>query len=342
MCAVRIDPRSLDYTQLDDREFEELCFDLLRRLGYLNLEWRQGGADQGRDIEGTFDAANPLLGPLHELWFVQCKHYQDGVPPQPLNDAIAWADAGRPQHLLYILSSHPTNAARQWLDTMRAQKAYAVHILEGKELAELIVQYPEIVERYFFTEPRRLLREAMTTWERFGILPSPRHMVVFVSELRLQDLNTNEVAFLWTASRFVRMNTDYQWPRITRNLSYEELAEELTRRANAEGPPALEGLNMTSYSWGSSADPDGGITAYLRWAGHDEDQTTRAYAVTLFTDTRMLEVLFIPGEAARVRVLPGDATADFEATQARLFEVAHRDLLTEERAGPTPDSPLIE
>jgi hypothetical protein len=32
-------------------KFEELCYDLLDAMGYRNLDWRDGGGDQGRDIE---------------------------------------------------------------------------------------------------------------------------------------------------------------------------------------------------------------------------------------------------------------------------------------------------
>ena len=84
------------------------------------------------------------------------------MSPTPLNEAISWADAERPQHLLYILSTYPTNPARRWLEDTQAQKAYGIHVLAGKDLAEQVAQFPDLVERYFYTDARAV--SCATQW----------------------------------------------------------------------------------------------------------------------------------------------------------------------------------
>jgi hypothetical protein len=70
----------VDFEKIDDKEFEELCFDLLLKFGYQSLIWRQGGADSGRDIEANYAVVNPLIGSYIERWFIECKKYSGGVP----------------------------------------------------------------------------------------------------------------------------------------------------------------------------------------------------------------------------------------------------------------------
>ena len=100
--------QDIDFQTITDRRFEELCFDLLLRLGFKGLTWRQGGADSGRDIEGRFHTTNPLTDNYDEKWFVECKRWTVGVPITELDTKIAWADAERPKHLVIIVSSHIT------------------------------------------------------------------------------------------------------------------------------------------------------------------------------------------------------------------------------------------
>ena len=65
----------IDFTKLSSTRFEELCFDLLMELGFQKLIWRQGGADSGRDIQGTREVRCNLLEPFEELWFFECKQF---------------------------------------------------------------------------------------------------------------------------------------------------------------------------------------------------------------------------------------------------------------------------
>jgi hypothetical protein len=303
----------LDFANLTPTDFEELCFDLLGRVGYLDLTWRQGGADQGRDIEATFDAVNPLLETIRERWYVQCKHYEGGVPPQPINDAVAWADAGRPQHLLYIVSSHVTNATRTWLEEIRRQKAYSVHVLEGKRLAELIVRYPDLVARYFFTEPRRLLRDAMNAWATFGILPSGRHLAVFVANLEPSELTREENAFMWVSSRHVRLET-FRPP-----ISFDSVSAQLLQSPTAEGPITPDAsATFTTVGVGEGQD----FRTPTSHADYRVGDPPRAglYVATLLGSNTLLEVRYEANGGTEVAARPSDEAGFQDLTKA-LFEL---------------------
>lgn len=138
----------IDFKQIDHKDFERLCYELLIKTGYSGVIWRQGGADQGRDIEGYYNFTNQITS-LQTKWYFECKHYSNGVPPEDLNSKIAWADAGRPDYLIFFISSYITTQARTWLDGIRHQKTYKIILIEGEALKEKIIQFPSIVEDFF-------------------------------------------------------------------------------------------------------------------------------------------------------------------------------------------------
>ncbi len=325
---MKTDTASVDFSMLDDRQFEEFCFDLLGRSGFLNLTWRQGGPDQGRDIQGSYDAPNALVGRITETWFVQCKHYKGGVPPTPLSDAVTWADAQQPQHLLFIVSSYPSNPTRQWLDQISAQKAYGIHTLGGKTLATQIVKYPELVERYFFTEPRRLLRDARSAWASFGIYPSRRHMVVFLNGLALADLSRDELAFMSVSSRFLEGDEDGRHRHKLRSGRLGELDAILVARANSELALVPEPQSIWVSSWGYQSGTDWQLSQpslYIRFV--DEQSRAGVYLVGRLADGSTFEVVYIDGEPTRVHALPPDKGADdhFNELQHLIFSPALRE-----------------
>ena len=106
---------------LDHTEFEEFCFDMLRELGFANLDWRKGTglaagpADRGRDIVGQLECTDVDATKRFETWFIQCKHYRKGVPPERLEGVLTWAQAERPDVVLVIASNFLSNPAKDFL-----------------------------------------------------------------------------------------------------------------------------------------------------------------------------------------------------------------------------------
>lgn len=111
---------------LSTTEFEEYCFDLLKAMGLVNVRWRKGTglnaspSDQGRDIECEL-VRTEIDGSVYiERWFVECKHYKQGVPPAKISGALAWAMAEGPDVLLLIASNHFSNPTKEYLEKWKA------------------------------------------------------------------------------------------------------------------------------------------------------------------------------------------------------------------------------
>jgi hypothetical protein len=112
---------SISFEGLDSTEFEEFCYDLLIDQGFVNVDWRKGTskqaspADRGRDIVAQLQRKDVDGHVYMETWFVDCKHYKAGVPPEALTGLMTWAQTERPAVALVICSGFLSNAAKDWL-----------------------------------------------------------------------------------------------------------------------------------------------------------------------------------------------------------------------------------
>lgn len=158
---------SLKFTldRLDSVEFENFCYDLLRSLDFVNISWRKGTgyssspADQGRDIEAQYQITE-FDGNVHlDKWFVECKHYQRGVPPEKLHGSIAWASAERPKVLLIIASNYLSNPAKMYLEKYEKENrpSFRIKVWELPDLENLTITRPQIRRKYNLSEGMEFL-----------------------------------------------------------------------------------------------------------------------------------------------------------------------------------------
>jgi hypothetical protein len=187
----------VQFEQLNPVEFERLCFDLLLKLGYRQLTWRQGGADNGRDIEGRLHLETPLT-PQVTRWFFEWKHYTNGVPPEHLNSKIAWADGEQPDYLLIFVSSYLSNNARIWIDQIRSQKRYSILVIEGPELKVQLLRFPKLIEQHFSANKYELLLlDAKRHFQAYHISPSYELISAIASKIDPERLALNDIGFLF-------------------------------------------------------------------------------------------------------------------------------------------------
>jgi hypothetical protein len=136
---------SFSLNSLTDTEFENFCFDVLQSLGFVNLSWRKGTgltsspSDQGRDIQGNLLRRDVDGREHHEKWFIECKSYLKGVPPDKIQGAITWANAERPDVLLFIASNFLSNPTKNYLENYEEtnKPPYRIKVWERKDLESL-------------------------------------------------------------------------------------------------------------------------------------------------------------------------------------------------------------
>ncbi len=196
-----LEEKDIDFSRLNWKRFEELCFDLLMKYHFHTLIWREGGGDSGRDIEGYFEHINPLIGKFREKWLVECKHHNKGINLRVISEKIEWAKAEKPDHFLLITSSHLTAATRNWIDKKRSECLFRIHVIEGKILKQRLLAFPELISNYFADDETQLVKSMLRQWAFHDILPEPSALYKVFTKVNFNYLGNSELAFLWYAQR---------------------------------------------------------------------------------------------------------------------------------------------
>lgn len=146
----------LTFEKISATDFEEFCLELLRELGFVNLDWRKGTprasspADSGRDIVGYVDRTDVDRTRNREKWFIDCKHYKSGVPAKELSNLLAWAEAERPDVALFIVSGFLSNSAKDYLQsyTRNNHPPFKVKFWERPVIEDLTRGKRELLQMY--------------------------------------------------------------------------------------------------------------------------------------------------------------------------------------------------
>lgn len=147
---------SLDFEALTPTGFEEFCFDLMLANGFVNVDWRKGTplasspADRGRDIVATRLLKDIDGHEYTEQWFVDCKHYKRGVPPDVLHSTISWAGAERPAVVLFIASGYLTNGAKDWIEAHKrnSNPPFRIRTWEKPQLLRLLQGHLDVAFKH--------------------------------------------------------------------------------------------------------------------------------------------------------------------------------------------------
>lgn len=144
----------INLNNITETQFEELCYDLLKKLGFKNINWRKGTgekgntSDSGRDIEASriiTDIDNTIY---EEKWYIECKHYTKGIPAEKISNAITWASAENIDKLLIITSSFLSNPCKQYIEKIKNKYPFKIKIWENKELEAMLNNYIDLLHKY--------------------------------------------------------------------------------------------------------------------------------------------------------------------------------------------------
>lgn len=166
----------LTYEHINETQFEEFVFELMEALGFVNVDWRKGTpkksspADRGRDIvaqqlKEDIDGSKTL-----ETWFVDCKHYQKGIPPTELQNLLSWAEAERPDIVLFVASGFLSNGAKDYLDAYKRNNrpAFKIKHWELPQLERITRGKVTLLRRHRLTEaPIRDVKQILAAEAEF-------------------------------------------------------------------------------------------------------------------------------------------------------------------------------
>jgi hypothetical protein len=164
----------LNFNSLNEIEFEEFCYDLLTALKFINLDWRKGTglesspSDRGRDIVCHLEHID-VDGSKHiEPWFVECKRYTRGVPPEKLQSLLSWAEAERPHTALFMVSNFLSNSAKDYIESYKAKRnpPFRIKYWEKPILEKLAYPKKGLLKKYDLVGmPGRTIKDIITAEE---------------------------------------------------------------------------------------------------------------------------------------------------------------------------------
>lgn len=177
-----------------------------------------------------------------ETWFVDCKHYERGVPPAALQGTVAWAQAERPAVVLYIASGYFTNGAKDWMAHYERNNypPFRIRTWEMPQLRRLLTDHMDIAFRHnVHTETLRRVADILAV------------------EAGLTDR-------LWYGRK--PADDDLRWDEYPPDIA--ERAKAAKRRVEEIGLDVLRGDVESDWAWGFLS----GKVSAIRWVlGYEWD-----------------------------------------------------------------------
>lgn len=149
------------------------------------MDWRKGTpkqsspSDRGRDIVAEVERTD-VDGSKHvETWFVDCKHYSKGVPPEALQGLLTWASAERPHVALVIASGFLSNPCKDYLSSYADSNRppFRIKYWERPIVDRLTRGDRELLERYLLAGMRSQSEVMAAQEEFFDRVWHERHLV---------------------------------------------------------------------------------------------------------------------------------------------------------------------
>ncbi len=193
---------ALDFDGWDETDFEEFCFQLLDGLDdFSNVDWRKGTpkqaspADRGRDIVAEVERVDVDQSKHFETWFVDCKHYSKGVPPEALQGLLAWANAERPHVALIIASGFLSNPAKDYISKYveSNRPPFRIKYWERPILDKLARGNRDLLDRFLLGGMRSQSEVIGAEQEFFDRVWYERHLVGQMKHASGEDLMTDEI-----------------------------------------------------------------------------------------------------------------------------------------------------
>jgi hypothetical protein len=164
------------FDALTSIQFEELTYDILQANGFVNIDWRKGTglasspSDSGRDIVCDHLRIEPDGNQHFEHWFVDCKQYRKGVPPKELQNLLSWAEAERPDVVVFAVSNFLSNPAKDYIEAYKRNNKppFRIRVWEKPQLTRMLSKKVSLQRKYNLTAtPLRNVKSILKAEEEF-------------------------------------------------------------------------------------------------------------------------------------------------------------------------------
>lgn len=163
---------------ISHENFQQLCYEIIRRNGFVNPQLRGKGADGGRDIEAEFDYIIAKEGIREKCWF-QCKRQKQGVSFSQITTEVQKADDQRIIKFFILSNADTTPDCKDDIQNWNEKHRCRIIDWTGTKFLDLLFQFPDICSYYFPDEelppivnvktPEDIIKKSSELGNRFGI-----------------------------------------------------------------------------------------------------------------------------------------------------------------------------
>jgi hypothetical protein len=146
---VRNVPR-VDFERLTPPQFEELIYALLQKLHLFDVS-RVNHPDLGFDMEAKSRVRTPFGGYSFITWLIEVKFRRSSRVDIHLLDQLSTELEKYPIEMngVVITNGQLTSTAREWLEDNARTRRTSMTVVDGTQLRELVLKYPELVDTFF-------------------------------------------------------------------------------------------------------------------------------------------------------------------------------------------------
>jgi hypothetical protein len=146
----------VQFSHLGSVAFESLIADLLTAIRF-SVQRTPTLRDSGFDLLASYRSCDPFGVEKTESWLVAAKLYEEqrvsvSVLRQALRSLMNFSGSiafSGPIKGLIVTNGHMTSVAREFHEEIERKAGHELRVIDGTELADLIVQHPELIQRYF-------------------------------------------------------------------------------------------------------------------------------------------------------------------------------------------------
>ena len=139
--SMKLKSKGFDWSAINDKQFEELVYEIVNSYNPTYIDWRNGPGGKGRDIEARFKIKGGLDEEREELYFIEAKNFiKQGVKWVKISDAFNWAEDKKPSVLVIATSNHLTNPCKDEISDWENKHPH-IHVTrwERKQIESLVL-----------------------------------------------------------------------------------------------------------------------------------------------------------------------------------------------------------
>ena len=150
--SLRSTPK-INFEKLSPQHFEQLVFDLLQKLGFINVRLSGLGKDLGFDAIAEFRQKDPFGAETREVYLVELKLYRNSRADLRTLRELVHSAENYPEvsKLLLVTNGNLTSVALDWVSNTSKVTGIPIRIVDGTELKRLLFQNTDLVSKYFST-----------------------------------------------------------------------------------------------------------------------------------------------------------------------------------------------